>query len=208
VYWGTTLPFNFLTQKIAERRAPTPAVVENKEQNSSTQVADTEPTTTPAAQKVLKEEPAPAPQPQEVVKEEPAPNPQTQTVVKEEPVPTEPQEAIVEAPVVLPNDVTTEQNTTNATVDNGEIRVAKIDSNGQSESVDNAVTPEPQVLQEVQTDSLLETSFIIKNYRATMFSDPSSADATETPIARGASVEVLERVGSWVLIAEFYLMAL
>jgi len=33
-----------------------------------------------------------------------------------------------------------------------------------------------------------------------MFSDPSSADAIQTPLARGATVKVLERVGSWLKI--------
>jgi len=90
---------------------------------------------------------------------------------------------------------------TNTTLKDEEIHIEPVDSTTQTEAIEIAVTtPEPQLIQEIQTEPAAEATYTIKDYRATMFSDPSSADATQTPIARGATFRVLERAGSWVKI--------
>ena len=63
----------------------------------------------------------------------------------------------------------------------------------------------PQQVSETPTTNTVEASsadvqYSVKAYKATMFSDLSSADATETKVDRGAVVKVLDRSGDWVKI--------
>ena len=106
-----------------------------------------------------------------------------------------------------------------------EIRITKIDNNqsvsgdaATPEIVDTAETPaaatsstNPQQVTETTATtattatntveaSSADVQYTVKAYRATMFSDLSSADATETKVDRGAVVKVLERSGDWVKI--------
>ena len=106
-----------------------------------------------------------------------------------------------------------------------EIRITKIDNNqsvsgdaATPEIVDTAETPaaatsstNPQQVTETTATtattatntveaSSADVQYTVKAYRATMFSDLSSADATETQVDRGAVVKVLERSGDWVKI--------
>ena len=113
-------------------------------------------------------------------------------------------EVVVEAPVETIETLNTEvaEVATNTTLKDEEIRIEPLVSAIQTEATEIAVTttPEPQLIQEIQSEPATEATFTIKDYRATMFSDPSSADATQTPLARGATFKVVERVGNWVKI--------
>ena len=106
-----------------------------------------------------------------------------------------------------------------------EIRIAKLDIDQSSSSdadislktneTSNITDPQPEqttspeipVTQETETPaatsneaSTENAEYTVKAYKAIMFSDLTSADATETPVSHGATVKLLERSGNWAKI--------
>jgi len=118
---------------------------------------------------------------------------------------------------VIPNTAEVETVLANESADQ-DIRIAKIDTTIQtttqntSENITSnteinavataavsAATAENNTAPSMDTP-ISDARYTVKTYRATMFSNLSSVDATETPVEHGASVAVLERKGEWVKI--------
>jgi len=217
LFYGAKLPFDIPYEKFTKFFEPkTTIATSTDDQNnnlSTDNVTSTEQSAAVAKTETANDSPtgnlitSPEPVDQEPVDPEPADPQPTDTLTNVTPNPES----------ESPEPSTTEVDTTVSEIE--EIRIAKIGGN-QSVSGDE-VTPEPletvdtlaidssianpQQVSETPTTNTVEASstdvqYTVKAYRATMFSDLNSADATETPVDRGAVVKALERSGDWVKI--------
>ena len=190
----------------SEQPAPVAEPESTGDESTDNQIPETEPEPAP--------EPEPKPEPEPEPEPEPAPEPEPTLV----PEPDNPESDGIETAAE------------DSVSGDDEIRIAKIDAGESGSGDVNNVPETPDTAssttettstsqQPVQTtterpatpvtgpspvttteESIGITEYTVSAYRATMFSDLSAADATETRVDHGAKVKVLERSGDWLKI--------
>ena len=218
------IPYEKFTGFFEPRTTRATSNIDQSNEPSTNKVASTEQAASVATTETANENPAGnlTPDPEPVVLEPVNPEPAGQQVADLQPTNAQPDVPTSISETESPEPSITEAAATTTVTETEEIRIAKID-NSQSVS-GNAATPEivatdetpatnsstsstnpQQVVATAPTANTVEASnenvqYTVKAYKATMFSDLSSADATETKVDRGAVVKVLDRSGDWVKI--------